>query len=351
MASTDESGRFSLRLLCLLVGLGAACSASTAADVEDEGQAGQGGGGQGGVSAGGESGAEGGAAGEQGQEPSPAEPDAAAPSDAATGGMEGGGPPMGGAAGGGVAAGGAAGGPSPPNPVVECKAPACDDLEAHSVGAKPGGMWGGFEESLGKIAVSDGRAFSGSKAVRFTLQKAAEARKARMRLQTSSQGKQVYLRAMVFLEDTPQGQSPFHWNMMRVEATGSKSHYTALGGGTSGNTFRHYWNGSRDCWIHGGSPFPVNKWVCVEFWVDAEAHESWSKIDGKTDELLEIIGSQPLPGLSGCLSGNGQPWTMPTADTIRFGLTSNHPAHNDVTLWMDDLTVAKQPLGCAQARP
>lgn len=227
-----------------------------------------------------------------------------------------------------------------------CRPPSCDDFEGYAAGSKPGGPWSGIEEVAGFLAVDEGRSFSGRRAMKMMLVSGPGTRRARM-VHEAPGGDLVYMRAMVYLESTPVGQPPFHWNLMRVEE--GSSFFTAVGGNLEANVFRHYWQGSRDCWIHGGTRFPTGRWACLELFVDARQDRSWVKVDGRLEEFTEVTDAAPLPGASGCLSGAGARWTMPAPRTLRFGLTSHHPSSNAVTLWMDDVAVSDKPIGCPAA--
>lgn len=119
------------------------------------------------------------------------------------------------------ATGGQAGGATAP--LSTCEAPACDDFEKYSAGTRPGAPWSEFEVSAtGGLSVDASRAFSGTRSMKFTMSPGADM-VARMRHAGSGvvPGKEVFMRAMMFLEKTITGQGVFHWNLMRTEGNNS----------------------------------------------------------------------------------------------------------------------------------
>jgi hypothetical protein len=221
----------------------------------------------------------------------------------------------------------------------------CDDIEKYNAGAKPAGEFSSYSENGGTFTVSTDKAFSGTKALKFTLPAGTSGKTVRM--QHKGYGllprDEIYMRAMVFVETRIGGMDPFHWNIMQVEGNSGN---IVTGGNNSYKTFQHGVVGGRDCFSHGGNLVPIGRWACWEFHVNGATNDVQSFFDGKLDIFTEVTGGDPIPGGSGCLGSNASGWAIPNVQRAIFGFSSAHPMTTTATIYLDDIALSDKRIGC-----
>jgi hypothetical protein len=277
-----------------------------------------------------------------------------------SGGAASGGATSGGAASGGTAASGGSSG-AKANPCE--KALFCDDFEKYAVGSAPTGTFK-VQLSSGAIAIDESQHASGSKSVKFTTLAKDGSKTALLKLDASQvfpvPGNVFYGRMLFRLEAAP--TASVHWTLIQAGGLVAGQSYHSLyryGGQqpvTQGGSFvgsqlmanyetpdSYSGNGPKsDCWFHSNKRVvPVGKWTCVEW-----------KLDGPNNQMRMWLDGAPLPDLDvngvgqGCVN---QPasyaWTAPVFDHLDVGWESyqNDEAR---TLYVDDLVVSKEPIGC-----
>jgi len=347
----DSAPQASRPLSALSVSFGLAfCVAAVGCSSEDGG-GGSAGGSGGGRAAGGAGGVAGGS-GDGGSGGMPDEPQGGMGGSDMTGGA--GGAPMGGSGGTGGAGGSGGSGGSGGNggtggtgqPTAACEAPTCDNFESYAAGSKPGGQWHNFDESGGSLSVSDGKAFSGTKSMRFSTNPGGSP-KARMEHKGNGMlpRDDIHMRAMFFVEDVIRGQEPFHWNYLQVRGDSGNM---VTGGSLQGQVFHHGVMNGSDC-SSRGRRFPVDEWYCLEFHVDGAKGNVQTYVNGRLDQVTEVKDDTPIPGAFVCLD-NATKWSIPDIRTVFVGLTMTHRQSNNGVVWMDDFAISDERIGCPEMK-
>jgi hypothetical protein len=242
----------------------------------------------------------------------------------------------------------------------------CDDFEAYAAGNAPGGKWG-KNQSGGTVTVDTARAHSGRNAVKASAGASSGYRSVMISLSDASllpvTGNHLFGRMMFFLESSP--ATNVHWTF--VDGSGPTSQgYDAIyryGGQTplkdgNGNfignqlmanydTPSSYQNPpvgpSSDCWLHATTEVvPVGAWSCAEW-----------EFDGPNDTMRFWLNGTAIADLT--MSGTGQgcvhqpatfKWLAPQFKRIDVGWES-YQADAARTMWIDDVALGTQRLGCA----
>lgn len=278
-------------------------------------------------------------------------------------------------AGGGDAGGGGAGGDNGTggsDAACADTALLCDDFESYE--DKPGGKWTIYTAMDGStVSIDATKAYSGGKSVKVTT--------------PASSGDNNYKSAMIkFTDDValPTKENVIHGRMMFLleSAPTTDVHWTFVDGSgiIPGSDFmgmpyaaqyryggQHpvaggsqlmanydtpgYWSDPKtgpqsDCWHHANEKVvPVGEWTCVEFRFDGPKNEMRFWLNGEELADLKVSGTG-----QGC--GNGIAdfeWTAPAFDTIGFGWES-YQADDPRTMWIDDVVISTEPIGCPQAQ-
>ncbi|MCK6586050.1 MAG: polysaccharide lyase [Polyangiaceae bacterium] len=265
--------------------------------------------------------------------------------------------------GGGGSAGGGGGGPD-----VCAAGFACDNFESYPIKAEPLSPFSPAIEA-GEVYVDDTRAYSGKQSVRLSTGATDGFKAAMLHFNDPSKlptpENVVYGRMMFWLESAPANE--VQWSFIVGSGTVSDpafGGYTALyryGGQlpvvVNGNfvgsqlmanydTPGSYENPpvgpATDCWHHAsGNVVPVGKWTCVEF-----------HFNGPTNEMQIWLDGAELPDLHVEKSGQGctsQPgdyvWLAPSFSDIFVGWES-YILDEPRTIWIDDLAIGAERLGC-----
>lgn len=168
-------------------------------------------------------------------------------------------------------------------------------------------------------------------------------------------GNVVYGRMMFFLESAP--TSDVHWTF--VDGYGlvpGKNYHAAYRYGgqhpvSGGSQLMANYDTpdsyssigpSSDCWQHAsGRVVPVGRWACAEWRFDGAANGMRFWLDGQELTDLAVSGTG-----QGCVNQSATfPWTAPTFERIDVGWES-YQADQARTLWIDDLAIGTQRIGC-----
>ncbi|HET6284776.1 MAG TPA: hypothetical protein VFH73_27720 [Polyangia bacterium] len=164
-------------------------------------------------------------------------------------------------------------------------------------------------------------------------------------------GNVMYGRVMMWLAGTPGGG--YHWNSIQGAGVipASKLWGKYGWGGQNGKVLAGYTvrptaNGaiSMDCSKPSVMAFPDQRWVCLEWAFDGNKNEMHMWFDGKLLADADIVGMGTR-----CVNGGdlGKPWAGPTFSTISIGWQQYQPSSGPLEVWLDDLVVDKQPIGCS----
>jgi hypothetical protein len=164
-------------------------------------------------------------------------------------------------------------------------------------------------------------------------------------------GNVIYGRAMMWLTGTPGGD--YHWN--NFQAAGDMPGSTMWGkygwGGQFGKVLAGYtvrtaqtaMTATMDCSKPSASAFPSQKWVCVEWQFDGAKNEMHLWFDGALLTDVDVVGMGTR-----CVSNTdlGKPWAAPTFSFLSLGWQQYQASNGPLELWMDDVAVGTQRIGC-----
>ena len=260
-----------------------------------------------------------------------------------------------------VAAGGSAGTEAPAPPTGSCPPNAlfCDDFEDDLSGAFPAAPWQDDTGSGASVVVDGLQAFSGNQAVHVNAPPNQAYRRGFFSLEQGSSdvfpaaSHAMFGRAMMFLDATP--NAAVHWTIIQADgraAAGTHDAYYRYGGqqqGGAGLMANYETNSgvSTDCYSHSAARMPVQRWACVEWHFDTDRNEMQLWLDGNELTDMHVVDRPTTPG-SGCLgNATGGQWLAPPEFTgLRLGWENYQVSSNDRNLWIDDVAIATERVGC-----
>jgi hypothetical protein len=230
----------------------------------------------------------------------------------------------------------------------------CDDFEKYPADAPPPRTAWRTNLNGGDVRVDGTRAFSGARSVRVTTMADGKARSAMLQKQGAPlfpiEGNLFYGRMMIWLTDAP---TTTHWANANARGMvpGTTTRATYMYGGLapgylsagylaidSGNTLA-------DCWKKsGGVTLPEQRWACVEW-----------EFDGPNAELHYWLDGKPIDGLTVVRKGDGCGayqgiWQGPVWDELNLGWSHAQTSPIPVEMWLDDVVIARQRVGCPAPR-
>lgn len=233
----------------------------------------------------------------------------------------------------------------------------CADFEGDTAGSFPGAPWEQSVNGNGNIAVDTTRATSGDNAVLVSVPgtNAGGNNYERAFLQLRDEifptvATEMYGRAMMWLDETPNGT--VHWTFIQADGPSGNGHdrmyrYGGQQQGGAGLMANYETNSgvATDCWDHSAEVMPTQQWACVEwrFVVASNEMEFW--LNGTNLEDMHITDEG-----EGCLGQDLQEqWLAPPAfQTVSLGWERYQDAGNDRNLWLDDIVISTERIGCAQ---
>jgi len=144
----------------------------------------------------------------------------------------------------------------------------------------------------------------------------------------------MFGRMMVYFS----GTQSIHWDM--IEASDDKIFYRYGGQGTT--WLANYLPG--DCYRHSKSAPPVGRWMCVEWQFDGSAEGGATK-----DEMRLWIDGQAISDVAVSQQAEGcgtRRWVAPVFEKLSLGVKHNGPTSTTVDMFIDDIAVDNQPIGC-----
>ncbi len=230
------------------------------------------------------------------------------------------------------------------------------------VSSTPGANWR-LASGSQNLRVDDSRAHSGSKSLKITVTPGASSDQMLTTLRDDIfPAARIHARMMVYFDDVPMGASPFHWNVMRalgafppdsgIMRTGprlgvggwAKSPDSGLQSimATTGGA-----EGKLDCWNHTSHKLPVGKWTCLEWHMDSATHTHKVTIDAMVGAKLSFTKIPSGDKGRGCLGGTqATPWFVPQLTNLSVGFQYWHTLAEQRTVWIDDVVISKEPIGC-----
>lgn len=266
----------------------------------------------------------------------------------AQGGTSSGGANAGGGSGGTSATGGASG--SAGQASVECsELPICDDFESATAGGPPPAPFSVVSpdcSGTGTLAIDDAQAHSGTKSVKVS---GAGGFCNHVFLSTTAglplSSAKLYARFWIRLGNAL-GSSHVSFLALRIPGDGNK--HLRMGGQNS----VLMWNRESDdatlpamspAGVATSLPLPVDTWTCIELAVDGTNGDIDTWVDGTEIDGLSVDGT-PTPDID-------QQWLakagyLPIPDDFALGWESYGGDAN--TLFIDDVAIASERIGCAR---
>ena len=244
----------------------------------------------------------------------------------------------------------------------------CDSFEDDTLGQAPGKPWRNETGSSGaSVSVDATRAFSGKHSVHVSAPKGAAYRRGYFAIHEPpvfpAAAREMYGRAMVWLDAapiTPPGKDPVHWTFIQGEGRSANDTYNSLyryGGQHQGGlglmaNFETTPPTRSDCWQHSASRLPVQTWACVEWHFAGATNQLEFWLDGEQLRDLSVT-DRAVGAETGCLSNEhlGGQWLAPPAfQSLYLGWERYQESVNDQNLWMDDVVVSSERVGCPAPR-
>jgi len=163
-------------------------------------------------------------------------------------------------------------------------------------------------------------------------------------------GNVMYGRVMVWLTQTPAGN--YHWNNFQSAGIIPTSmRYGKYGwGGQNGKVLAGYTvrldpsdAALVDCSNPSASAMPEKKWACLEWKFDGVANEMHYWFDGVLLADVDVVGKGTRCVNQGDL---GSTWLAPTFANLTVGWQQYQASTGALELWMDDLVMSTQRIGC-----
>jgi hypothetical protein len=251
----------------------------------------------------------------------------------------------GGGAGAGVGAGGTAGGAE-----SSCSGDGilCEDFEQYPAASAPAGGWMATVRGNGKIVVDASRAFSGKQSLHVTGRMNADRANISRPIQTDSPT--AYVRFMMYATGYP-ASSGVHTRLMRIGTTEAASGdpYSSFSLASYNGTAIEKVNSIylRDTGTKFNDPKLLNRWTCWEFAIDQSGGV------GKVKVQIWVDGRELTLSKAGS-SSHGMTtdsWDPIAFELFMLGLDGFQADSQAADLWIDDLSVTPQRVGCMAASP
>jgi hypothetical protein len=237
-----------------------------------------------------------------------------------------------------------------------------DDFEAHTPGTIPGTPWKEETYNSGAlISVDRQRAFSGKQALHILDPRAANYRRGYVAIHLAGPLPQLqsafYGRAMVWLDAAPvslPGAPAVQWTLLQGEGRSADDRYNAIyrlgleqraGLGLMSN-YETTPPVMTDCKQQSPLALPVRRWACVEWHFAVATHELEFWLDGR-----RIAHVRERASKADACRGNdlGGVWRAPPRfDSFYLGFERYADSANDQNLWIDDVALSKQRVGCPE---
>jgi len=239
-----------------------------------------------------------------------------------------------------------------------------DNFEAHVSGQHPGAPWSEATFKSGAVITVDAEhSFSGQQALHILTPAGARYRRGYVALHLKTPAPEampgMYGRAMVFLEAAPvalSGAPPVHWTLLQGEGRSADDRYNSIyrlgvegqdGLGLMAN-FETTPPVTTDCKQQSPLSLPVRRWTCVEWHMAVASNEMQFWLDGR-----KVVHVTERAKAANACRGNDLAgvWRAPPRfDSFYIGFERYADSANDQILWIDDVAMSKQRVGCAVDR-
>jgi hypothetical protein len=254
---------------------------------------------------------------------------------------------------------------APPSPAAAPPATFfSDDFESSNAGVAPPAPWKEESYNTGvQIQIDSARAFSGKQSLHIHDPRGAPYRRGYLAIHLKSPLPALqsgfYGRAMLWLDAAPAalpGAPPVHWTLLQGEGRSADDRYNSIyrlgvagsdGLGLMAN-FETTPPVTTDCQQRSALSLPVKRWACVEWHLEVASNELEFWLDGRNIAHVRGRGARRATCKGNDLGGEWR--APPTFDSFYLGLERYADSANDQDLWIDDVTLAQQRVGCAVPR-
>jgi hypothetical protein len=231
-----------------------------------------------------------------------------------------------------------------------------DDFEAHAAGQLPGVPWKEETYKSGAvIAVDTMHAFSGRQAMHVLTPAGANYRRGYLAIHLRGPLPQLqsgfYGRAMVWLDAAP-GTEDVHWTLLQGEGRSADDRYNSIyrlgleqrGGTQLMANFETTPPLRTDCRQQSTRQLPVRRWACVEWRFEVASNELQFWIDGKP--ITHVVKRAKAANACRGDDLSGQWLAPPRFDSLYMGFERYGDTPIDQNLWIDDVALSRQRVGC-----
>jgi len=235
-----------------------------------------------------------------------------------------------------------------------------DDFESHTLKQLPGAPWKEETYKSGaRIRVDDARAVSGKQSLHVFTPRGAKYRRGYVAIHLRDPVPRavpaMFGRAMVWLDAAPQalpGAPPVHWTLLQGEGRSADDRYNSIyrlgveqrDGTQLMANFETTPPVTTDCKQQSALTLPVGRWACVEWHFVAARNELVFWLDDA--RVTRVVDR--APALDACRGQDlGGQWRAPPGfDSLYIGFERYADSANDQNLWIDDVRLSTQRVGC-----
>jgi hypothetical protein len=246
-----------------------------------------------------------------------------------------------------------------------------DDFEARTAGEAPGAPWQEETGRSGAVITVDGiHAFSGKQAMHILAPGGAMKRRGYVAIHLHGPLPQLqsamYGRIMVWLDEAPlapvieepnggalpSGPLPMHWTLLQGEGRSADDRYNSIyrlglmeqDGTQLAANFETTPPVRTNCMQQSKRRLPVRQWACIEWRMAVASNEMQFWIDGK--QITHVKGH--AHAADACQGHDLEDrWLAPPRfDSLYMGFERYGDTLNDQNLWIDDVVLSKQRVGC-----
>lgn len=234
-----------------------------------------------------------------------------------------------------------------------------DDFEKHAAGFLPGAPWKEEMYNSGAVIRIDGKhVFSGKQAMHVLTPANAIKRRGYVAIHLKGPlpqlQQEMFGRVMVWLDAAP--EPAVQWTLLQGEGRSADDRYNSIyrlglreqGGTQLMANFETTPPLRTNCMQQSKRRLPVRRWACVEWHMAVAGNESRFWIDGH--EITHVKGRAAA---ADACQGNdlGGEWLAPPRfDSLYMGFERYGDTTNDQNLWMDDVVLARQRIGCPKSK-
>lgn len=238
-----------------------------------------------------------------------------------------------------------------------------DGFEAHAAGQHPGAPWSEATfESGALITVDSEHAFAGKQALHVHTPRGAKYRRGYVAIHLARPVPEaqsaMFGRAMVWLDAAPialPGAPPVQWTLLQGEGRSADDVYNPiyrLGVEQQGGTqlMANYETTPpvrTDCKQQSAVRLPIRRWACVEWHFAVATQELQFWLDG--DNVAHVVGKGDTSSSCGGNDLHGEWRAPPVFNSLYMGFERYADSANDQHLWIDDVQLSKQRVGCPAA--